>query len=69
MGLIDEHERNDLARRVHQYVENGQHYLQLLRGRLDELIAIKAESPVDAPEIDAIISQLKTALQNIIDNY
>ena len=69
MGLIDEYERIDLGRKLAQYKENAQNYIQHIRNRLDEMLVIRADNPADAAEIDALIGQLKGALQNIIDTY
>jgi len=69
MGLIDEYERIDTARKLYQYVGNITNYVKITKDRLNDMVAIKTESPSDAPEIDALIAQLKAALQNIIDTY
>jgi len=69
MGLLDDYEKIEQGRLLYNYKESITAELQQIKSRLDSMVAAKSKHPEAVVEIDGLIAQAKTALNNLAKQY
>ncbi len=69
MALVTDYEKIQAGQRIIGWKANVLGSISQIDGTLGNLVNLKTQYPDDVVEIDGYISQLKTALQNLINKY